>query len=305
VEWKMKAWINGEFVGWDKANVSLLSHSFGRGSAIFEVLDIVPAKNGAAYFGLKEHIDRLFNSAKLIYMDIPLSKDEIAEAFIKTAKENSVKEGAAKLFCYFPSIEFSPIPKNPQVEIAVFCVDFAVFNIRQDVLSAPVSAGISVLKKLSPETVPVHAKVVGNYVNAYLAKMEVMKRGYEDVIMIDMKDSVAEGATSNVFFIRDGSMKTPLLDNALPGITRMAVMEVMEDAGIKVEETIIRSDEIPSFDEGFYAGSLVKIQPIQSIEKKMMGESCPGPVTIQVIEAMKKVYGGENKKFEKWLTYIE
>ncbi len=301
----MKAWINGELVGWDKANVSLLSHSFGRGSAIFEVFDIVAAEKGSAFFCIEQHIDRLFRSAELVYMDLPLTREEFIDACIKTARENDIKRGGTKLFCYYPGLEFTAYPQNPQVDVAIFCVDFGALGIRQEALSAPANVGISSYRKYHPETVPIHAKICGNYVNPYLALMEMKKKGYDDILTVDVNGYVAEGATSSAFFVKDGKLKTAKLDNVLFGITRMALIEVAKDMGIPVEETDIRPDELQDMDEAFYSVSLIHIQPMKSIDGNPIGDSCPGPLTEKLISAMEEVYTGRNRKFEKWLTYID
>ncbi len=301
----MKAWINGEFVDWDKANVSLLSHSFGRGSAIFEVLDIVNTSKGPAYFGLKEHVDRLFNSAEYIFMNLPLTKEAVTAALCSTAAENGVTLGAAKLFAYFSVPEFTAIPQNPQVDVAIFCVDFDEFGIKQEDLSAPVRVGISTFTKIHPSSVPVQAKVVGNYVNAYLAKMEVKQKGFDDVIMLDMDGFVAEGATANLFFVKNGKVVTPKLKNALPGVTRIAVLEAMAEIGYPVEETDIKPEKLGEYDEAFYSGSLAKIQPISAIEGKEVGNACPGPVTETLTKKMREIYKREADTFGKWLTPIK
>ncbi len=300
----MKVWINGEFKKLEDANVSLLSHSFGRGSAIFEFLDIVPANGGPAYFGLREHIDRLFGSAELVYMDIPMTKDKISDAFIETAKVNNISEGASKIFCYFPEIELTIIPSNPRVDVAIITLDHTFFDAKKEELSRPMAVGISKFRKLHPDTVPVHAKVVGNYINGYLAKMEVVKKGYDDVIILDTNGYVAEGATSNTFFVKDGKILTPRLDNTLSGITRMCVLEIAKDLGIPTQETDISPDELSGMDEAFYTGSFVKILPMKSIEGAKIGDKCPGPVTLNLTSAIKDIYSGKNKKFSKWLTYI-
>ena len=301
----MKAWVNGEFLAWNEVTVPVLSHSFGRGSAVFDVVDIVPAEKSPAYFGLKEHIDRFFNSARLVSMDIPLTKEELARALIETARVNKVREGFAKFFAYYPSAEFSFVPKNRKVDIALFCTDFAFLNVTQGDHSAPVSVGISTMKKLHPETVPVQAKVAGNYVSPYLAMSEINKRGFADLIMVDTFGRVAEGGLSNIFFVKNREVKTPTLENILSGITRKAVIEVVRDMGIPMEETHIHLENLADFEEAFYTSSIVKIQPVKSIEDKILGSSCPGPITKSIIERMKAVYRGKIEKFDKWLTYIK
>jgi branched-chain amino acid aminotransferase len=303
-EQTMEAWINGEFKGWDQANVSLLSHSFGRGSAIFEVFDVVSTPGGPAFFGLEHHIDRLFSSAALTYMQLPAGKEEVIAACMDTARRNKIKNGATKLFAYYPGIEFDVYPENREVHMAIFCVDFEPFGITQESLSAPVDAGISSYRKLHPETMPIHAKVCGSYVNGYLATAEVKSRGYQEVINVDLNGYVAESAAASVFFVEKGRLLTARIENVLAGITRKAVFEVAGDAGQPIAEADIQPEKLTEMDEAFLAVSLKRIQPIRSIEGKRLGETCPGPVTRSIISAINEAYQGKNPKFEKWLTYL-
>jgi len=291
-------------VPWETATVPILSHSFSRGSAIFEVVDVVNTVKGPALFGLAEHIDRFFNSAALTFMELPLTRDELAAAVIATAGQNGVKNGAAKFFAYYPLIEFSVTPTNPKVDVAIFCTDYAYLGLKQEERSKPARVGISSFRKIHGGTVPVHAKVAGNYVNAFLAKMEVKKKGYDDVIMLDTAGFVAEGATSNVFFVSDDKVKTPTLTSALPGVTRRALIELIRDMGYGMNETDIRPEQLLEFDEAFYSGSVVKVQPIASIDGKDLKKPCPGPVTCAVKEQMNLAIRGEIEKYAKWLTLI-
>jgi branched-chain amino acid aminotransferase len=300
----MKAWLNGSLVDWSETNLSILSHSFSRGSGIFEVVDIVKTVKGPAFFGLKEHMDRFFNSARLTYMELPMSKEELIEAVMKTAKANNISFGASKFFAYYPEIEMRLVPANPKVSIAIFSVDFNAFGITQEELSAPVTAGISKFRKNHPEAVPVHAKVVGNYVNSYLAQMEVMKRGYDDAILLDTMGFVAEGPSSNIFFVDKDTVLTPHIRSALPGINRMAVIEALREMRCSVQEKDILSDDLISFSEAFFSSSIIKIHPIRSIEKIKLGSECPGPVTAALINKMDDVYSGKVSTFEKWMLYL-
>ncbi len=300
----MKAWLNGNLVDWSETNVSVLSHSFSRGSGIFEVVDIVKTVNGPAFFGLKEHVDRFFNSARLTYMELPINKNELIEAVMETAKVNNVSFGTSKFFAYYPEIEMRLVPADPRVSIAIFSVDFDAFGITQEELSAPITAGISKFRKNHPETVPVHAKVVGNYVNSYLAQMEVAKRGYDDAILLDTLGFVAEGPSSNIFFVDKDTVVTPYIRNALPGINRMAVIEALEEMRCPIKEKDISSDELHAFSEAFFSSSIIKIHPIRSIEKKALGSACPGPVTAALIRKMEDVYSGKVPTFEKWMLSL-
>jgi branched-chain amino acid aminotransferase len=300
----MKAWLNGNLVDWSETNLSVLSHSFSRGSGIFEVVDIVKTVNGPAFFGLKEHMDRFFNSARLTYMELPRSKEELIDAVMETAKANNVSFGASKFFAYYPEIEMRLVPANPQVSIAIFSIDFDAFGITQEELSAPITAGISKFRKNHPETVPVHAKVVGNYVNSYLAQMEVMKRGYDDAILLDTMGFVAEGPAANIFFVDKDTVFTPYIRSALPGINRTAIIEALGEMKCSVKEKDILSDDLISFSEAFFSSSIIKIHPVRSIEKRTLGSACPGPVTAGLINKMDDVYSGKAQTFEKWMLYL-
>ncbi len=301
----MKAWLNGKLVGWDKTTVSPLSHSFSRGSAIFEVVDITKTDRGPALFGLREHIDRFYHSADFTFMDVPIDKDELLKAVVKTAKENKVSTGAAKFFAYYSEIEFSILPSNPKVDVVIFTVDYDLFNVKQEELSAPVAVGISNFIKIHPSVVPVHAKATGNYLNPFLSKMEMKKKGYDDVIMLDANGFVAEGATSNIFFVKGNNVFTPTTANVLPGITRSSVLEIVGDLGYKMEERNIKPMEFPGVDEAFYTGSVVRVQPISAIDGTEIGSSCPGPVTAAIADRMKEIYAGRVEKYNKWLTLVE
>ncbi|MBN2223779.1 MAG: aminotransferase class IV [Deltaproteobacteria bacterium] len=300
----MKAWLNGEIVPWDRITVPLLSHSFSRGSAIFEVVDVVSTVRGPALFGLAEHIERFFNSATLTFMELPLTRRELIDAVISTARENGITNGIAKFFAFYPLVEPTVIPTDPRVDVAIFCMDYDFFGLKPEERSKPARVGISSFRKIHGGTVPVHAKVVGNYVNAFLAKMEVKKKGYDDVIMLDTAGFVAEGATSNVFFVSDNKVKTPTLTSALPGITRHALIELIRDMGYVMSETDIRPEQLHDFDEGFYSGSTVKVQPIVSIDGTDLKKPCPGPVTCAVKERMNQTVRGEIEQYIKWLTMI-
>jgi branched-chain amino acid aminotransferase len=300
----MKAWVNGEYKHWEDVTVPVLSHGFGRGSAVFEVVDVISTEKGPAFIGLKEHVDRFFNSAKLMYMALPLSREEIIAACIETARVNSLKSGMAKFFAYYPAVELDVIPYHQNVDVAVFCLDFGPPKPGYKSMSDPVAACISSFRKIHPESVPVHAKATGNYVGGYLAKMKAKEQGFDDVILLDTMGFVAEGATSNVFFVKDRKIKTPTLRSVLPGINRMALIDIMRDTEFAVQETDIRPHELFECDEAFYTSSVAGIRPIKSIDGVLLGNEGPGPVTQAVVEKISDVYSGKIEKFQYWLTRI-
>lgn len=294
-------WIDGRFVDCTEATVPLLSHSFSRGSAVFEVMAVTSTPRGPAFFCLEEHLDRFLFSAGQTYMELPFSRETIREALMELARINSVTTGLAKFFAYYPGIEFGTTPSG-RVSVAVFCLNYTSCGITKPSAGASVSVGISSYRKLHPMTTDVHAKVVGNYVNGYLARMESRSRGFDEALMLDAGGLVAEGPTSNVFFVRGNDVETPTEENVLPGITRRVIMEVLDDMGLPEKQVHIRPGDIQQYDEAFFSGTTTPVLPIRSIEQKSF--SCPGPVTLVVRQKMEEVLRGGSPRHEKFLTLI-
>ncbi len=297
----VKAWIDGEFVDCTNATVPLLSHSFSRASAIFEVMAISPAQGGPAFFCLDEHLDRFFYSARSTYMTLPFNKEDLKKALIETARLNCTRNGLAKFYAYFPDIELSA-DASENISVAIFCLDFTDFGISPEDAYKPVSVGISQYRKLHPQTTAVHAKVVGNYVNGYLARTEIKRKGFDEVLMLDTKGYVAEGPTSNIFFIKGSSIYTPTKENVLPGITGRVIMEVLAEMGYQGKETHILPEDLQQYDEAFFSGTLKPVQPISNIEDTPF--KCPGPITKALMSRMQEVQSGARPQYEKFLTYV-
>lgn len=301
----MKAWHNGEFVEWEETKVHLLSHGFSRGSALFEVLDVLSNDKGTAAFGLKEHVERLFNSARLSFMDLTITPDELINHVKESIRINNVKKGMVKFFAYYSDIELKITPASPKVSLTIFAVDYDQQKVDSKKLSEPVRVKLSSFRKNHPESVPAHAKVTGNYLNPYIAKMEALKEGYEDVIFLDTMGFVAEGTTSNLFLVKGGQIFTPALRAVLPGITRAAIMDILASKGATVKEIDLLPKDLWECSEAFFTSSIVKVQPIRSCNGKDFGDRCPGPVTENAINWLAEVYRGESESLERWLTYVD
>ncbi len=295
------AWIDGKFVDCGEATVPLLSHSFSRGTAIFEVMSITSTYKGPAFFCLEEHIERFFSSAELSYMKIPYTKDEIKEALFATARRNSVENGFAKFYAYYPDIDLGTTPSD-NVSTAVFCIDSSLPGIRRQGPNQGISVGISKYRKLHPETTAVHAKIAGNYVNGCLARMEVKKRGFDEVLMLDTNGYVAEGPTANILLINGTSVQTPSIENVLPGITRRVIMKILDDMGYPEKETRIRPSDLARYEEAFFSGTLNPVQPIARIEDKVF--ACPGPMTSEIMSRMDEVLSGRAPQYANLLTLV-
>ncbi|HNY65784.1 MAG TPA: aminotransferase class IV [Deltaproteobacteria bacterium] len=301
MENSLSAWVDGAFIDCSQATVPILSHSFSRGSAVFEVMAVTTAARGPAFFCLEEHLDRFFFSAEQTYMKIPFTKERIREALLELARINGIRNGVAKFYAYYPDIELGTTPSG-RLSVAVFCIDYDRHGVKRGRPIEGVSVGISQYRKLHPQTTSVHAKVVGNYVNGYLARMEVKGRGFEEALMLDTCGTIAEAPTANIFLIRGTRIETPTIENVLPGITRRVIMRVLDDMGFPEQEAHIRPEDLPNYEEAFFSGTTNPVQPISQIEGTVF--TCPGPMTTEIRARMAAIMSGAEPRYEGLLTYI-
>jgi branched-chain amino acid aminotransferase len=297
-------YLNGDFVAWENATVHIMSHSFGRGSAIFEVISFHDTDSGPVVFRLQEHIKRLFTAAELLDMELPLSHDEFYKAVVDTVKRNNLSQGFIKIICYYPQFSFEIIPPREQLTISIFTLDPA-----QDIeenLSAVLSttAGISNWRKLDPQTVPIRAKAAANYLNGMVARIEVNKRGLEHAVMLDAQGFIAEGGTESIFLVKDGKLLTPSLGTILEGISRKSVLQAADVIGIQTAEYPLPIELLYEAEEIFFSCSPIKVLPVRQIEDRQM-ENTPGPVTRKMAALMDNIATGKDRRFKHWLYPVE
>ncbi|MBN2283335.1 MAG: aminotransferase class IV [Deltaproteobacteria bacterium] len=295
------AYFNGNFIPESRATVPILSHSFGRGSAIFEVLSFHEIPGGRALFRLDEHIHRFFRSAELLEMTVPLTKKEIAHAVRQTVQKNSLAAGFIKIIGYYPQISYEVLPPQESLDVAIFAFNGSV-NPSKAGTPAPggFSACLSRWRKLDPETVPVEAKVAANYLNGMVARREALKRGFDYVIMLDTEGGIAEGATESVFFVKDGVLLTPSLGPVLASITRLSLLQAATVEGIETREEPLSSGILTDADEIFLGGTLYRVRPIGKIEGRVI-EGTPGPLTRHLANLMDRITAGQDDRFADWL----
>ncbi len=304
---RTKIWIDGKLVPFNKAQVHVLSHSFGRGSALFEVMGVHETPKGPAVFRLDDHIARLQGSAELTHMKLPLSKTALKKAVKEVVKANKVGTGIVKLICFYGGVEFEVIPRNPQVTVMAVAVD-----IRRDIdaerfkkeLRQPAEVTISKWRKTDPRTMPVGAKSSANYVGGMVAKMEAIEDGFSMPLLLDCEGYVAEGATESFFMVKNRTLVTAPLGTVLSGITRMTVLDVAKDFGFKTVEKKFRPKELEDADEAFFTSSIAKLWPVGRIDK-IIYYPTPGEMTKLVDKIIEKVVSGHAKEYKKWLTVIK
>jgi branched-chain amino acid aminotransferase len=294
-------YLDGEFVPWDQARVHLMCHSIGRGSAIFEVLSFHNTMSGTAVFRLDEHIQRLFRTAGLLDMDLPLSKDAFHQAVLETVKRNDLKEGFIKIICYFSDIAFDIFPPEKTLKASIFAVDPS-----QDLQKKPfpfekgTTAYISKWRKLAPETVPVEAKAAAHYLNGMMAKREARRLGFEEAILMDTQGFIAEGGTESVFLVKDRRLLTPGLGTVLQSISRKSVIELAEVLGIESVQGRLTPDLLFTSEEIFFSGTPIKVLPVRQINSRLL-DGVPGPITRKLFDTMKDIVAGKDDRFKAWL----
>ena len=297
-------WLNGDFIPWEKATVHIMSHSFGRGSAIFEVISFYRTGRGPAVFRLEAHADRLLRSAELLEMELPYSKDALCEAVAGTIKRNGLDQGFVKLICFYPEISFEIIPPNKQLSVSVFALDPEKdLGGLKDPLKEGTTVYVSSWHKLDPRTVPIEAKAAANYLNGMVARLEAQKKGFKHAIMLDTQGFIAEGGTECAFLVKDGSLLTPSTGTVLKSITRMSILEAATEAGIECIEKQLKPELFEQAEEIFLSSTPFKVTPVKQINDRRLPDA-PGPVTCKIAELLNDITAGNDERFSNWLYSV-
>lgn len=296
-------YLDGEYRSWDEANVHIMSHSFGRGSAIFEVIGFHETAAGPAVFRLDEHVSRFRKSALLLEMEPPLTDGELHEAVLQTVKRSGLGSGFIKMFGFYPEISFKILPPQKRFQVAVFVFSHdEALGEKQDSADKSVTACVSQWRRLDPETVPVEAKVAANYVNGMVARMESRKRGFDYAVQLDTQGFIAEGGTESLFLVRDGGLLTPSLGTILHSITRKSLLEIAETIGIKTFTGRLSQRLLDEADEIFFSGTSTKLLPVRQVETRILG-AAPGPVTRKLSSRIEVITAGRDERFKGWLFH--
>src|SRR6266545_5323145 len=293
--------MDGELVPWDEATVHVLTHTLHYGSGVFEGIRAYPTSRGPAVFRLTDHMRRLHDSAHLLHMELPYSVEELVEATKETIRVNGVDA------CYIRPIAFlgygemglNPLPCTVNVSIAVW--PWGTY-LGDEGIKHGVRVKISSWRRMDPNVNPVAAKGTGIYINSSLAKVEALKSGYDEAILLNSHGFVAECTGENVFVVKEGALITPPLSSgALEGITRDSVMTIARDLGYEVrEENMLRTD-LYCAEEAFLTGTAAEIVPMRSVDDREVGEH--GAVTRKIQEAYFATVHGEVPQYKEWLEY--
>ena len=297
-------WFNGEFVPWDEAKCHVLSHVLHYGSSVFEGIRAYKTPQGPAVLGLMPHIDRLFFSAKVIRMEIPYSKQEIAEAIKATIRRNRHHA------CYIRPLVFrgydtlGVFPLHCPVETVIATWEWGAY-LGSDALEQGVDVAVSTWRRMAPGAAMPMAKIGGQYVNSQLVVMEARERGMAEGIVLDIYGYVSEGSGENIFVVYDGAIYTPPLSaSVLGGITRRIVLQLATDMGYPVKEQNIPREMLYAADEVFFTGTAAEITPIRTIDGLTVGAGGRGPVTTRLQNEFFAIIEGEIPDRHGWLTPV-
>jgi branched-chain amino acid aminotransferase len=294
-----KIWMDGEFVSWDDAKIHVLTHTLHYGAGVFEGIRFYKTEKGPAVFRLREHIERLYKSAAPLTMEIPFSKEDMIKAVKDTVRVNKIDAGYIRPICFFGYGKMGLNPEGAPVKCAI-----AVWPWGSYLGEEAVKVKTSKYIRIHPKSVIADAKVCGHYVNSILASIEAKKEGFEECLLLDYKGNVAEGPGENIFYVKDSKIYTPKLGTILPGITRSSIMQIAKDEGYGVEEKDIALEELKSSDELFFTGTAAEVTPIRQLDNTLIGNGRVGPVTAKLKNIFLDIVHGRNKKYEKWLSYV-
>ena len=298
-----KIWMDGKTVDWDEAKVHVCTHALHYGSGVFEGIRAYETESGTAVFRLKEHIERLFNSAKILKMDIPYTKEDIREAIKNTIKANKLKSGYIRPLIYrgFEQLGLNPFTCPVNCTIAVW--EWGAY-LGEEALAKGIKTKISSYARSYINSTSQKAKICGNYINSIFAKMEAIEAGADEAILLDTRGFVTEGSGENIFWIRNGVIYTTPTATVLEGITRDSIIKIAEDMKYQFQEKYICRDELYISDEVFFTGTAAEVTPIREIDNYQIGEGKRGPITENIQKKFFAITKGEEEKYLSWLDYI-
>jgi branched-chain amino acid aminotransferase len=297
-----RIWLDGKLVAFEDAKVHVLTHALHYGIGVFEgIRAYEQAGGGSAVFRLREHIQRLFDSARIMLMELPFSPGDVERACVEVLKANHLKAGYIRPLAFFGTGSMGVGAPNP-VQVLVAAWPWGAY-LSEEGMAKGIRAKVSSVARLHVGGQMVRAKVSGQYVNSFLATREAALAGYDEAILLDAEGYVAEGSGENVFIVKSGVLQTPPLSSpVLDGITRNAVLRLAADLGIPVKEEKFTRDTAYLADELFLTGTAAEVTPVRELDNRRIGKGEPGPVTKRISEAFFKAVRGEDPKHREWLT---
>jgi branched-chain amino acid aminotransferase len=294
-------WMDGKFVKWDEAKVHVMTHALHYGTGVFEGIRAYPSNGNLYVFRLKDHIERLINSAKIYMMDVNYTVEELTEVILELLRINKLKE-----LCYIRPIvfkglgEFGLNPFGSPTQIAI-----CAFPVGAYLEKGGVSVCTSSWRRTPDVSMPSAAKACGSYLNSVLAKIEAVQNGYDEAIFIDINGYLSEGAGENIFIVKKGVIYTPPVSSSiLEGITRDSIIKIISELGYPFFERPILRSELYVCDEAFFTGTAAEITPILKVDNRIVGNGKPGKITNEIKNFFFEIISCKKPKYQHWLTKV-
>ena len=302
-----KIWMDGELVDWADARIHVLSHTLHYGSGVFEGIRAYPTSQGVAVFRLADHIRRLVASAHIMMIDVPFSVDELVDATVEVVRVNDVHDGCyirPLVYLGYGEMGLNPLPSPVNVSIATW--PWGTY-LGEEALERGVSVKISSWRRHDPNAVPTAAKGVGMYVNSSLAKVEALKAGYDEAVLLTQDGRVSECTGENIFIVRGGALVTPPTSDAgaLDGITQDTVEVLARDMGIEVRHEVLVRTDLYLADEAFLTGTAAELTPIRAVDDRIVGSGAAGPITAELQRAYFSTVRGQLDQYKDWLHLVD
>ena len=296
-------WYDGKLVPWRSATTHVLTHSLHYGLAVFEGVRAYKTVDGTAIFRLKEHTQRLFNSAHIYMMKIPYTREKLMAAQIEVVQANKHESCYVRPIAFYGSEKMGVSPIGASVHVAIAAWPWGAY-LGPEALAKGIRVKTSSYARHHVNVTMARAKMSGTYPNSVLATLEATQHGYDEGLLLDVEGYVAEGAGENVFIVKDGVIYEPELTSALTGITRSTVIELAQGLGYTVIDKRLTRDDIYIADECFFTGTAAEVTPIRELDGRTIGAGKAGPITKRLQKAFFDVVTGKDKKHKHWMTPV-
>ncbi|MEO5839904.1 MAG: branched-chain amino acid transaminase [Acidimicrobiales bacterium] len=298
-----KIWMNGQLVDWEDAKIHILTHTLHYGTGVFEGIRAYETARGPAVFRLTDHIVRLFNSAKIMMMDMPYTVDELIAATKDTVKATGLPSCYVRPIAYYGYGEMGLNTLPCSVDVAIACWPWGAY-LGDDAVEKGVRMKISSWTRHDHNTMPPASKTTGNYVNSSLAKVEALKAGYDEAIMLNPQGLVSECTGENIFVVRNGRIITPPLSSgALEGITQASVNAIARDLGYEIIVGDLARSDLYIAEEIFVCGTAAEISSVNSVDDRDI--PCPGPITKSIADIYTKAVRGQVDRYKDWVEHVD
>ncbi|HEV3432934.1 MAG TPA: branched-chain amino acid transaminase [Nitrososphaera sp.] len=301
-----KIWLNGSLIDWDNAKIHVLTHGLHYATGVFEGVRCYKTVDGSAIFRLSDHIQRLMDSARIYFMDLGYTKQQLERAIIETVKANDLEECYIRPIAYYGYGKMGVNPLPNKVSIAIATWKWDEYLKRSDGTDKGVRVMVSSWIRIDNRAMPMRAKATANYANSVLARVEALKAGFDEAIMLNSVGAVVEASAENIFIAKDNVLVTPPISSgALEGITRNSILAIAKEKGIEYEVRDISRDELYIATEVFLTGTAAEIKPVVEIDNRTIGDGQTGKMTKELALLFDEIVHGRDKKFSKmWLTPI-